>query len=46
MWAKAALTVSCGVPCSVFLSGMVPMMTSAGTSRAWPGPDGEAINCN
>ncbi len=46
IWAKAALTVSWGVPCSVFLNGMVPIMTSAGTSRAWPGPDGVATNCN
>ena len=34
------------MPCSVFLNGMVPIMTSAGTSRAWPGPDGVATNCN
>ena len=41
---KAALTVSCGVPCSVFLSGIVPVMTSTGTSSDLPGPDGFATS--
>ena len=41
---SAALTVSCGVPCSVLRSGTVPMMTSTGTSNDLPGPDGVAIS--